>query len=126
MITYKVTVNDYGTIRWRNEKDQLHREDGPAMECANGDKFWYRNNQRHREDGPANEYADGNKTWYLNGKLHRVDGPAMECANGSKFWYLNGVWMTKENHARATSPIKELSVSEIEKLLGYSVKIIKE
>ena len=26
---------------------------------ANGDKFWYKNGQLHREDGPALEYADG-------------------------------------------------------------------
>ena len=36
----------------------------------------------HREDGPAIEYANGNKHWYLNGKLHREDGPAIENANG--------------------------------------------
>ena len=30
-------------------------------------KEWYLNDQRHREDGPAVEYADGSKDWYLNG-----------------------------------------------------------
>ena len=30
-------------------------------------KEWYLNDQRHREDGPAVEYADGSKSWYLNG-----------------------------------------------------------
>jgi hypothetical protein len=49
---------------------KLHREDGPAIECADGHKEWYINNRLHREDGPAIEYADGNKMWYLNGKLH--------------------------------------------------------
>jgi len=33
-----------------------------------GDKVWYLNGKRHREDGPAIEYADGYKAWYLNGK----------------------------------------------------------
>lgn len=50
-----------------NEKGELHREDGPAIEYANGDKYWYKNGQFHREDGPAIEYADGNKFWYKNG-----------------------------------------------------------
>ena len=31
-------------------------------------KYWYLNDELHREDGPAVEYADGNKYWWLNGK----------------------------------------------------------
>ena len=34
----------------------------------NGSKSWYLNGERHREDGPAIEDADGYKAWYLNGK----------------------------------------------------------
>jgi len=30
-----------------------HREDGPAVECANGYKYYYINGKRHREDGPS-------------------------------------------------------------------------
>lgn len=52
MTTYKVTVDSDAT-RWYNSKDQLHREDGPAVEYTNDDKAWYINGQRHREDGPA-------------------------------------------------------------------------
>ena len=55
-----------------------------------GDKSWYLNGKCHREDGPAIEYADGNKIWYLNGERHREDGPAVEYANGHKEWWLNG------------------------------------
>jgi hypothetical protein len=44
MITYTVKVNEYKT------------------------KFWYLNDNLHREDGPAVEWADGTKSWYLNGK----------------------------------------------------------
>ena len=29
----------------------------------NGDKHWYLNNKRHRENGPAIEYANGGKEW---------------------------------------------------------------
>ena len=32
-----------------------------------GDKFWYLNDKLHREDGPAMEWADGSKSWCLNG-----------------------------------------------------------
>ena len=47
----------------------LHREDGPAIEYANGNKQWCRNGQLHREDGPAIEYANGCKQWWINGLL---------------------------------------------------------
>jgi len=57
-----------GTICYYNDLNQLHREDGPAVEYANGTKFWYRNDQLHREDGPAVEYAHGFKYWYFRGK----------------------------------------------------------
>ena len=33
-----------------------------------GAKFWYLDGKFHREDGPAIEYADGYKEWWLNGK----------------------------------------------------------
>jgi hypothetical protein len=91
MKTYTVTVKNNGTIRWYKEgTEELHREDGPAVEYTNGSKYWYLNDECHREDGPAIEYSNGSKFWYLNGELHREDGPAIEYSNGSKFWYLNG------------------------------------
>jgi len=34
---------------------------------ANGNKSWYLNGKRHREDGPAIECASGSKFWCLNG-----------------------------------------------------------
>ena len=53
-------------------------------------KRWYLNHKLHREDGPAIEYADGHKEWWLNGKLHREDGPAVEGLDGYKEWWING------------------------------------
>ena len=44
MLEYTVKVDEYGT------------------------KSWYLNGKYHREDGPAVESADGSKEWYLNGK----------------------------------------------------------
>jgi len=74
---------------YRNDRSQLHRLDGPAIERANGSKSWYQNDKLHRLDGPAIEDADGSKAWYQNGKLHRLDGPAIEDANGDKSWWQN-------------------------------------
>ena len=61
--------------------------------------------------------------WYLNGKRHREDGPAREYASGTKVWYLNGKKLSEEEfNARNT---KELTVAQIEKLLGHTVKVVK-
>lgn len=68
-------TSEDGTKRWY-KGDKLHREDGPALEDANGDNWWYKDDELHREDGPAIEDADGHKAWYINGQCHRVDGPA--------------------------------------------------
>ena len=85
-----------GTIEYRNDKGELHREDGPAIESSTGSKFWYLNGELHREDGPAIEWSNGSKEWYLNGEYHREDGPALERFDGYKAWYLNGKQYSKQ------------------------------
>ena len=118
MIEYTVKVNEDGYKEWYLNGN-LHREDGPAIEYANGSKKWYLNGNLHREDGPAIEYASGTKSWYLNGKLHREDGPACEYADGDKEWYLNGEEFSKdewEKKIKKTHKIiidgKEIELSE--------------
>ena len=84
-------TDEDGTKRWYNDKGELHREnDLPAIEYADGSKFWYLNGKLTEKMIPAIEHADGTKFWYLNGKRHRENGPAVEYADGSKEWYLNG------------------------------------
>ena len=90
-----------------------------------GTKYWCLNGKRHREDGPAVEFANGSKYWWVNGKLHREDGPAVEFANGGKEWWVNGEQLTETEFLKRTAPAKELTIAEIEKLLGYSVKVVK-
>jgi hypothetical protein len=93
---YTVKVFKNGGKEWfLNGK--RHREDGPAVEYADGyNKEWWINGKRHREDGPAIDYANGHKEWYIEGVPHREDGPAVEYANGYKEWYLNGKKLTEE------------------------------
>ena len=90
LLTLTVTVDQWGTRRYRNSQDELHRQHGPAVEYLTGTKYWFLNGQRHRIDGPAMEYADGDKSWWLNDQRHRIDGPAIEWANGDKWWYQYG------------------------------------
>jgi hypothetical protein len=64
---------------------------GELHDHPNDVKTWWLNGKRHREDGPAIEYADGTKYWYINDHPHREDGPTIEAANGNKYWYINDI-----------------------------------
>jgi hypothetical protein len=111
-------IDDYGNRCWYLEddiqrpysydkeeiNDQLcikgklcHREDGPAIECANETKKYFQYGKRHRIGGPAIEYADGYKEYYENDKRHREDGPAVEWSDGTiEYWLCNKRFYTKE------------------------------
>jgi hypothetical protein len=87
-------INPDGTKRWFNEKNELDRLDGPAVEWVDGSKVWCANGKRHRLDGPAVETSRGGKAWYFNGELHRLDGPAIVRLNGDQEWHIDGKQMT--------------------------------
>lgn len=66
---------------------------------SGGIKRWYdKNKHYHRENGPALEYTNGDKFWFKNGRLHRENGPAVEYANGSKYWYLDDIQLSEEEY----------------------------
>jgi phage terminase Nu1 subunit (DNA packaging protein) len=113
MKTYTVTIDKSGTKRWYID-GKLHREDGPAIEYADGDKYWYFKRKRHREDGPAIEWANGDRYWYIHGKLHREDGPALERAGGYEAWYINGSELTQEQFNQRTAKNLTPSVKVVE------------
>ena len=74
----------------------------------------------HREDGPAVEYADGTKHWYVDGKRHREDGPAVEYANGDKYWYVDNLYYTFQeylNHSDICPRFKERAILNMGKYL---------
>ena len=61
MKEYKVTVNEYGNVRWyKPGTDELHREDGPAVEWADGSKFWYINGEQLTEQEFKDMLSDRN------------------------------------------------------------------
>ena len=123
----KFTVGNV-TIYQLNGK--RHREDGPAVEYANGDKEYYINGERHRVNGPAIEYANGDKEYFISGKLHRedgpakdfksfkgyyldgkphrVDGPAIEHEDGLKKYHIDGVKYEREDYLKHELVIKAL------------------
>ena len=124
---YYVTVGVDGTIWWHKDAKCtiLHRTGAPAIEWASGAKSWYQNGLLHSTDGPAIELADGTKLWYQNGDLHRTDGPAIEYTDGRKAWGINGKVLTEDEFLASTQPVIEMTVADVEKLVGKRVKIIK-
>ena len=46
-------------------------------------------------------------------------------ANGSKAWYINDTAMTEAEFLAATQPTVEMTVADVEKLVGKRVKIVK-
>ena len=102
-----------GNRFWRLN-GKRHREDGPAIEMADGVRSWWINGERHRLDGPAVEWDDGSREWYLNGELHREDGPAVELANGVCEWYLNGTQLTEAEFNARQHPTCNGKVVEID------------
>jgi hypothetical protein len=130
-----VENSDGGKSWWLNGK--LHREDGPAIEHGNGNKAWYLNDKLHREDGPAMEYSDGYKAWFLNDEYLTEEGfnermtpevgmtiDEMEKVLGMKVNMLNleHKWLKT---LLKRSPTVEMTMEEICKALGKTVKVIK-
>ena len=94
MNEYIKTYKDGTKLYYKDkEKTMLHREDGPAVEYADGSKGWYQNGKLHRIDGPALEWFDGDRLWYQNDKLHRMDGPAITTRGESKEWWVDHVFI---------------------------------
>jgi hypothetical protein len=122
-----IIINEYGNKHYYKDKAMTirHREDGPAVELADGSKAWYSNGKRHREDGPAVEYPDGHKVWYSNGKRHREDGPAIEHAGGHKVWYLDGVKHGEQEFLLKTAKEIVLTMDEIASKFGIEVSKLK-
>ena len=89
----------------------LHRtNDKPAIEFANGTKYWYIDNELHRaNDKPAVEFANGDKYWYIDGKLHRTnDKPAVEWASGDKWWYIDGKEYTYKEYKAILKEVENM------------------
>ena len=51
-------------------------KNGMEIDSLGNIQHWV-NGKRHREDGPAIEWSDGDKWWYLNGE--RVKNPSYCC-----------------------------------------------
>jgi hypothetical protein len=112
----KYYYKDGSFLHYYDISKLLHREDGPAIERADGYKAWWVNGKLHRVDGPAVEYAGGSRFWCVDGKLHRVDGPAIEHANGTEWWSIDDKNLTEEefnNHPQVRHYKFQLLLEEV-------------
>jgi len=91
----KVEENHHGTKRYYNDKEQLHRLDGPAVEFKDGTKYWYINGNNHRNIDPSNQWQYRIKYWCFKDKAHRIGGP---CSSAFSWWFIHGKEYSKEGY----------------------------
>ena len=74
MQKYRVEIDSEGTIRWyKFGTNKYHRENGPAIEWADGDKYWFLNGKRLTEqefNRRMNSY--NNKIIEIDGKKYQL------------------------------------------------------
>jgi len=80
--------------------------------AQNGDMRWFDDENRlHREDGPAFIWKAGHgivaygHAWCKRGKLHRMDGPAVEIEGKQSEWWVDGRQLTEEEFYRYVDQI---------------------
>ena len=63
-----------GIVRWYDDREHYHREDGPAAVYVDGTQYWYRHDRFHFAHGPSILYADL-LVWYDKGEHLRRREP---------------------------------------------------
>ena len=71
----KRVYSRYGTVRWLDDDNARHREDGPAVVWADGTQYWFNRGKSHFAHGPAILNDDGRLRWYEAGELLRRRHP---------------------------------------------------
>lgn len=95
----KVVINKHGTKLYYDDNGDIHRDDGAAVICVNGDRQYWTHGCY------ANSYVldipdmliSGEARWFgSNELLTSVNRPASDSPNGRKRWENEGVviWPT--------------------------------
>lgn len=94
----------------------LHRDDGPAIEWADGDSRWINHGKLHREGGlPAVEYGNAAAAWLDRGTLGRL--VSHQPANERGAWYIHGLKVTEAQAQAWWSKKKALALRAIRRWL---------
>lgn len=80
-------------------------------EFESGDVEFYRNGVLHNADGPAVDKANGARYWYKNGVLHRIGGPAVYNPSGRNQYFIDGKQYTEEEYLNEHQFKKELTIT---------------
>jgi len=108
---------------------QLFDSNSNRIYYENSDGYW-----RKREYDPNDNeiyFEDSNGFWYK--KKYDSNGNDIYYENSKGYWYKNGFdsngnlvyHETSDGIIEDKRPVKEMTIEEISKLLGYEVKIIK-
>src|SRR5579859_6911180 len=84
----------------KNSSSKIENNQSICQTDEYGNKRWFLNNQLHREDGPAIDHIDGYKAWYINDQRHRIDGPAVEGAYVQKYWWYHGKYINCDSQEK--------------------------
>lgn len=81
-----------GLREWRNDRNQLHRDNDLPAWVTHEDQRWYQYGNLHRDgDLPAWVSTHTGHRWYQHGCLHRDGGlPAVIMPNGDRGWFQHG------------------------------------
>ena len=80
-----------GGYVWLDEQRRPHRDDGPAVERADGQHEYWRHGKLHRdEDLPAVWHPSGRREWYRDGERHRQPGPAVIYSGRREEFWVSG------------------------------------
>lgn len=62
-------IDELGTMYWFDDYGEFHSiDDRPAIICASGVKYWYKNGKIHRDGNkPAATFVSGKKEYWKNG-----------------------------------------------------------
>ena len=63
-----MNMDSFGNRRWYNQRNKLHRTDGPAVVWSDGSEEYRIHGTVHRIDGPAKIWSDGTEEYWEFGK----------------------------------------------------------
>lgn len=72
------------------------------------------NNDLHREEGPAVEFKSGLRQWAFNGRLHNPAGPAVLSDAGTRMFYWNGVRIPDKLWDATLTPKDVIEIENLE------------
>ena len=81
---------------------------------SQGDQCWSKDGLLHREDGPAVELANGRREWFINGDRHREDGPAVVEADGQCSWYWRNMLVEAKSQEEFEMEVRILKIQEVQ------------